>query len=389
MVANSEQGILFDLTEFFERPHRTGIQRVCLHIVTNWKGMYPLIPIRVRDDGSADRLPSDVYRALVDFFAAPADELDVRRDALRRLAARPAAHLSMRAIARYRALLNAELFFCPDRIGFYERLLETLPDRIFMVIYDFLPWLRPEFFVQGSSLQGAAFVRLVRKAQHASFISEATRRDYLTRILRKQRSTGPVLSLGSDSFGFAEPRCTPGPAQFAVVGTLEPRKNHRAVLDAFESLWNDGYEASLVFIGKLGGTLSPQDRQRVERLAVTEPRFQWRVELDDHQVKEIIRESRSTIFASLAEGFGLPPLESLALGVPAIVSDSLPSVAMIDPLGQIRLRDATAPAIKQAVLKMLDDGFARQKAAEIRRLRLPTWTGMVREIQEWMEHELR
>ena len=88
------------------------------------------------------------------------------------------------------------------------------------------------------------------------------------------------------------------------------------------------------------------------------------------------------------EGYGIPPLESLALGVPVVVTDGLPSIAMLEPHGQIRLPQPTSAAIVQAVRDLLDDDFARRKYEEIRRLRLPTWAEMVGRLSAWIESGL-
>jgi len=322
---------------------------------------------------------------LRDYFrAAPGQEAPAI-ERLQYLSTSGARALSLRSVVDYCGLLNAELFFCPDRIRFYERLLASVPHKVYLVIYDFLPWLRPEFFGQGSALPTLDYLRLLRKVKHAAFISEATRNDYLTRVLRENRETGPVLALGSDSFGFRPPRTDPGPPHFTVLGSLEPRKNPRPVLRAFQSLWDEGHELTLAFVGRLVGTLGEEDRLCIEKLQKTEPRFSWETKLDDQSVRHAVCESRATIYPSLAEGFGLPPLESLALGVPVIASDGIPSISMIDPLGQVRLVHPDSASIRQAVLRFLDDDFARRKANEIRQLKLPTWDGMVRTISDWIE----
>src|SRR5262249_9082609 len=150
--------------------------------------------------------------------------------------------LSPDEVGAYRGLLNPELFFDGARLDFYDRLLPRLRDRVFFFLHDFLPWLRPQLFAKGGLLYTMGYVRLVRRLEHVSFNSEATRRDYLERILRRDRPTGPVLMLGSDGLGVAEPEFTAHARSFTVIGSLEPRKNHRAVLDAFEALWAEGVE---------------------------------------------------------------------------------------------------------------------------------------------------
>ena len=172
--------------------------------------------------------------------------------------------------------------------------------------------------------------------------------------------------------------------RFTVVGTLEPRKNHRAVLDAFERLWNDGVNAELVFAGKLGW-LTEDDRQRIARLGESNLRFRWCDALGDEEMVRIIRGSRATIYPALDEGYGLPPVESLALGVPVIVPDQMPSTAMLPPEGQLRMRMPTSESIRQAVEAMLDDRLAARKTEEICRLKLPNWSAMAASVERWID----
>jgi glycosyltransferase involved in cell wall biosynthesis len=376
--------ILLDLTEFITRPNRTGIQRVCQEIVSHWEVDCPLVPVRVGPDGRMRLLPEDTFATMATYFraAGPAGETALRR--LRAYGEEPGRELSSDEVLTYRALLNPELFFAEARLGFYEQLVPRMRDRLFFIVYDFLPWLYPSLFAKCGLLCTMGYVRLVRSLEQLSFISAATQRDYLRRIVRRERPTGPVLMLGSDGLGVAEPRFTAGNRRFTVVGSLEPRKNHRAVLDAFEALWDEGVEVELTFVGRWV-SLEEEMRQRIERLQEEEPRFQWLREQDDSAVRRLIRTSRATIFVSQAEGFGLPPLESLALGVPVIVSEGLPSIAMIEPSGQVRLPRPDAASIRQAVLEMLEDPFARRKYDEIPGLNLPSWADLGRRVGQWID----
>jgi glycosyltransferase involved in cell wall biosynthesis len=98
----------------------------------------------------------------------------------------------------------------------------------------------------------------------------------------------------------------------------------------------------------------------------------------------VIRGSRATLFPSLGEGFGLPPLESLALGVPVIVASQVPSLGLIAPGGQVRLDRPDAQGIRAAVLDMLDDATARRKCQEITGLSLPRWADLGRACADWL-----
>jgi glycosyltransferase involved in cell wall biosynthesis len=238
------------------------------------------------------------------------------------------------------------------------------------------------------------YLRLLRQIPHLAFISEQTRTDFLHRVARPERlaSIRPrselVLALGADGLGSAEPSFRPECHQFSVLGTLEPRKNHRSVLDAFERLWDDGIEVRLVFAGRLGW-LAEEEQKRIEQLCAEQSLFQWRTDLRDDEVVQVIRSSRATIYPSWGEGFGLPPLESLALGVPVIVSEGIPSTSMVEPRGQVRLARPDAASIEQAVRLMLDDDFSRGRYEELRGLQLPRWSDLGTVVSGWVRQTVR
>jgi glycosyltransferase involved in cell wall biosynthesis len=376
--------ILFDLSEFMATPLRTGIQRVCFEILSRWRGPWPLQPVQINNDGRLQLLPEQTLEAMRDFFRAGRGDREAARVRLTTLGQQPARALDTDEIRDYRAVLNPELFFALPRIGFYEGLAERMGERLFFVVHDFLPMLRPWFFAKGGILHTMPYLRLLRRLKNLAFVSEATKQDFLKRIVRRDGREGRVLAWGGDGLGVAPPEFAPSQRRITVVGSLETRKNHAAVLDAFASLWQQGVDVTLTLIGHYVH-LEDRVRRQLERLRGEEQRFQWLTDQDDNAVRDCIRGSRATLFPSLGEGYGIPPLESLALGVPVIVTEGIPSIAMIEPLGQIRLSSTDSTTIQTAVRAMLDDDFARRKHEEIRRLRLPTWSEVVRQLPDWIE----
>jgi glycosyltransferase involved in cell wall biosynthesis len=379
--------ILYDLTQFLRAPFRTGIQRVVFEISRNWSGQRPLVPALVGADSRLRVLPARTLELIARFFLAAPDQVHALREHLASLlhdkgASRPA------RLRHYAAILNPEVFFEPSHLSFYERLLARgHGGRVFLIFYDLLPLWHPEWFDRHIGLVSMEYLHLVRRVANVAFISESVRGEYLDRLLRRPQPTGPVICLGADGLGMAEPCFDPTVRRFTVVGTIEPRKNHAAVLDVFETLWAEGVDAELVFAGRMVN-LYPEIAERVRRVQTIQPRFHWQEAPDDDSLRALIRGSRATIYSSLAEGFGLPPLESLALGVPVIVSESIPSVAMLKPLGQVRVPEPTADWLCRAVRPMCDDTFAARKFEEIRRLRLPRWSELGPQVERWMAAEL-
>src|SRR6185295_16413618 len=112
-----------------------------------------------------------------------------------------------------------------------------------------------------------------------------------------------------------------------TVGTIEPRKNVGHVLDAYAGLparLRSRYP--LVVAGAVGWRAKTLERQLQALASRGEIRFLGRVADDD--LPFLYAGAAAFVFPSLYEGFGLPPLEAMASGVPVLVSDraSLPEV---------------------------------------------------------------
>lgn len=111
------------------------------------------------------------------------------------------------------------------------------------------------------------------------------------------------------------------------VGTLEPRKNLEFLIKAYYSARkNEGLHHKLVITGKKGWHY--QDLFRQISALKLEKEIIFTGYIPDEEMPGIYNLADLFVFPSLYEGFGLPPLEAMASGVPVICSDtsSLPEV---------------------------------------------------------------
>lgn len=172
------------------------------------------------------------------------------------------------------------------------------------------------------------------------------------------------------------------PEKFILnVGTIEPRKNLSRLLEAFQPLLTNWPDLKLVLIGKKGW-LYESFFQRLQALGLEErvifPGYVAEADLPAfYQLAEVF------VFPSLSEGFGLPPLEAMACGVPVVssISSSLPEVVgeaglLVDP--------TDAAALHQALRRVLAD---RELQAELKRRGLVqaqkfSWQRAVDELEE-------
>jgi glycosyltransferase involved in cell wall biosynthesis len=107
---------------------------------------------------------------------------------------------------------------------------------------------------------------------------------------------------------------------FMMVGSIEPRKNHAFVLDAFDRLWQSGQSATLVIIGH--NAWKTQDV--IDRI-VEHPQFGQQLFLlrdaTDSELDHAYWNASALIIASTIEGFGLPVVEAFQRGLPVLCSE--------------------------------------------------------------------
>jgi glycosyltransferase involved in cell wall biosynthesis len=144
------------------------------------------------------------------------------------------------------------------------------------------------------------------------------------------------------------------------VGLRIAHKNVEGVLRAFLLLVDDFPELRLVVAGGRYTTPDMVDRWK------TDPRLKDRlIEIPDPTDEEIVRllsRAKAFVFPSFAEGFGLPPLEAMASGVPVVCSD-IPvfrevygdAVRYVDPSRP----ESIAEGVREA---LMDDGSSARFA---------------------------
>jgi glycosyltransferase involved in cell wall biosynthesis len=203
-------------------------------------------------------------------------------------------------------------------------MVRDLGGKIFTCVYDILPITHPEFFTRASIKMFEPWYKFAIAESDALFaISEATRQELL-RVIGHERTHTDFFHLGAD---FVSTQSAI-PAQsgdkiistFLMVGTIEPRKGHRTVLRAFQMLWAAGLTVHLVFVGRPGWKVSDLISE-LEELSVASELFDYYPNASDEKLARCYSEADAVIAASLAEGFGLPLVETLLLGKPLIASD--------------------------------------------------------------------
>ena len=137
-----------------------------------------------------------------------------------------------------------------------------------------------------------------------------------------------------------------GSPYFLYLGTLEPRKNIERLIEAYAQFKGKHPQAPKLVLAGRKGWLYDSIFERVQQCQIeADVIFTGYVKSQD--VAPLICGALAFVFPSLYEGFGLPPLESMACGTPVIASDvaSIPEVVgdaglLVDPLQPAQLCDA-------------------------------------------------
>jgi len=147
------------------------------------------------------------------------------------------------------------------------------------------------------------------------------------------------------------------------VGTIEPRKNLRRLVEAFDQmLRNTSLSPTLVIAGGQGWMMD--DFVSFIKRTGVEDRVRLTGYLGDEELCGLYSTCAAFIYPSLYEGFGLPPLEAMACGAPVITSRT---PALVETVGSAaRLVDPkNVDDIARAMAEMLSDKKAREHYAEL------------------------
>jgi glycosyltransferase involved in cell wall biosynthesis len=284
-------------------------------------------------------------------------------------------------------LLTVELFSEPERPGFW-RFLRARPCRLAAVFCDAIPLQHPQFMWPQSVARHPEYLKMLAAFDRVWAISAASR-DALTGFWRWQqaevRAAVEVLALGADFE--RQPRAElstldPRPSTLLCVGILEPRKNQMLLLDVCEALWREGVGFDLHLVGRVNPHFGRPLARRLQALRRREPRVHYHAAAPDALLRRLYAAARATAVPTLAEGYGLPLLESLWHGRPCVCSD-LPVLREIADGGGCVPAAPNDPAAWTAALRtvLTDDGEWRRLAAEAAARPLPTWADTARTLR--------
>ncbi len=177
-----------------------------------------------------------------------------------------------------------------------------------------------------------------------------------------------------------------GPGYFLCVGTIESRKNHQLLIDVWQRLRRRlGSDAPRLVIAGNWGTGSAGVRRTLKASGMMGGLVDVVEGCDDDALARLMIGARAVLMPTLAEGYGLPMAEALALGVPVIASD----IPCFHEVGQgiPSLLDPRDPDAWEAKLTSFDDAAARRQRqiVSLHGFHPPTWNEHFAIVDPWIE----
>jgi glycosyltransferase involved in cell wall biosynthesis len=286
-------------------------------------------------------------------------------------------------------IFTPELFSERERPGF-TAFLNARPCRLAALFHDAIPLRFPSITWPQSVERHPGYMKLLARFDRVWAVSAASRDELLGFWKWQGVSAHPaveVLSLGADWKGverlngpLAE---DPGPLKIVCIGILEPRKNQGVLIDAFETLRSEGLKFELHLVGRVNPHFGGPIKRRVDAVAERLPGLFHHEKMDDAALVRLLWSARATAFPSLAEGCGLPVLESLWMALPCVCSDIPPVIENANGGGCVVVKGNQLEGWVSALRRLLsDEDYHGKLAAEASARSLPTWAGAARVLRE-------
>lgn len=253
--------------------------------------------------------------------------------------------------------LPLDLFFSRPRpdvfltLGHYAPRFSPAPTMICIMDLAFLKF--PRTFRQRDWWQLTKWTAYsVRQASHIFAISQATKND----IINSYGISGSKISVaypGVDKLPVAGPNLVSG-RYLLYVGTLQPRKNLDALIEACRV-----GPCRLVIAGKVGWKYKIKPASNVKYLGY----------VPNEKLTALIKNSLGLVLPSLYEGFGIPVVQAMSLGVPVLVSRNSSLTEIVGDSGLFIEPPFDASAIRSGLGRLLSLS-ASQKQQLVSRAKL-------------------
>ena len=196
-----------------------------------------------------------------------------------------------------------------------------------VVLYDLIPVQFPQYVARHFAQSFTRWLMCIEHMDGIFAISESVLNDWycwcnergIKNVNASSFYLGANFNKKSEIIKELPPELLKYP-YFVQVSTIEPRKGYVQLLQAFDLLWKQGKDVSLVIVGRYGWNME-SFVHRVKQHSFYGKKLFWLEGISDDMLAAVYNKSIGVIMASEAEGFGLGIIEGLSYGKKVIVRD--------------------------------------------------------------------
>jgi glycosyltransferase involved in cell wall biosynthesis len=256
------------------------------------------------------------------------------------------------------------------------RPIAASPTRFLITVHDVNFLDRPEWSTRPARSYKTAMLRLSLAKKPAFVVCDSSyTRD---RLMLHMPGAPPdrlrVVYPGVDASGTDWSGGGPDP-YFLTVGTIEPRKNHLGLLEAFRRA-RERAGVRWVVAGTPGQLSAP-----IVAALEAEPGVELVGRVDSERLEALYRDALFVATPSHIEGFGYPPLEAMVRGVPTLTSNATSLPEVVGDAGPMVAPDDASGWADQ-IERLAGDEAARRELSERGRARAAefTWEAAARQV---------
>jgi glycosyltransferase involved in cell wall biosynthesis len=293
-----------------------------------------------------------------------------------RLVAFASKHLAHQSINRFKPDILHETYYSFDEY-------RPFGAKRVLTVYDLIHERYPDLFERSHMTTGPK-KDAAQRADHIVCISESTRRDVIEYCgVAPEKTSVIYLGVDVEFIQAGEPeagRLGPPRPYLLYVGARGGYKNFGRLLRAFAGSKRLKTEFDLVCFG--GGALRTDELQSASELGLRQGQLTHQAG-DDALLAQLYSEAEALVYPSLYEGFGIPPIEAMAVGCPVITSNTSSLPAVVGDAGEY-FDPNDEGSITQAIERVASSPTRRAELVSMgsQQYRKFTWEKCARETHE-------
>ncbi len=253
-------------------------------------------------------------------------------------------------------------------VSFIVPFLVGSKKKVIPIIHDLIAFQDETHERRAARIERWMLPRTLRKAHRICLISEATKRDLLVRFpFVDPRNVSVILAAAVSTFPLVH---RSDGRTILSIGTLSPRKNQLRLIEAFARLPEPlRSHHRLVLVGGRGW-----DDDGIVSRAREVPGVECLGFCSDAETERLLSDAHIFAYPSLYEGFGLPVLDAMRLGIPVLCSDH-GSLAEVAGDAALLIEPESIESIRDGLAGLLTDASQRERLSVVgpKRAALFSW----------------